>query len=320
MATDTGDAQATGLTEYQAVGAFEAMLAREEGDSDEAEGAEAEQEPAEAEEAEEPEGEPEEDEPSDDETDDEPAPLYTVKVNGEELQVPLDELVKGYSREADYSRNKNALAEAQKAIEAEKAALNPERELYRTLLPQLKAQLEADPYATIDLEHLRVNDPAEYAAVKADQATRKEQLAAVEAEQQRLTRAQQEEQANAFKAHLQQEQQRLVAAVPEWKDPEKAKAGFAEITAAAKARGFTDQDLANISDHRLYLLLRDAAAGQRLNASKPKAQAKVSAVKTARPGAGTQQPTKVSDYNRLRAKLRETGSEKVAAQLWEKFL
>lgn len=317
MSTETGDAQATGLTEHEAVGAFEALLAREEGDSDEAEDVEAEPQPAEAEEAEEEEGEPEEQ--SEEETDDQ-QPVYTVKVNGEELKVPLEELVKGYSREADYSRNKNALAEERRALEAERATLTPERELYRSLLPQLQAQLEADPYANVDLDRLRADDPAEYAAVVADKQTRKEQLAAVKAEQERLTRAQQEEQSKAFKEHLQQEQQRLLAAVPEWKDPEKAKAGFAEIAAAVKSYGFTDQDLASISDHRLYLMARDAAAGQKLRASKPKAQAKVEAVKTARPGAGTQQPKAVTDTARLRERLRRTGSEKDAAALFEKFI
>lgn len=44
-------------------------------------------------------------------------PKHKVKVRGEELEVDYDELVKGYSRNADYTRSKQELAEFRRATE-----------------------------------------------------------------------------------------------------------------------------------------------------------------------------------------------------------
>lgn len=69
------------------------------------------------------------DEDSDAETDEQPAdeedevettadevPLYKVKVNGEEKEVPLDEILAGYMRQQDYTRKTQELAEQRKNI------------------------------------------------------------------------------------------------------------------------------------------------------------------------------------------------------------
>lgn len=66
------------------------------------------------------------------ETSDEPT--YTVKVDGEEIAVPLSELVAGYSRTADYTRKTQQLAEQRKGLADAQA---------------LMAALERDPAQTI---------------------------------------------------------------------------------------------------------------------------------------------------------------------------
>ena len=43
---------------------------------------------------------------------------YTVKIDGEEFEVTLDELRNGYQRQADYTRKSQSLAEQRKAYEA----------------------------------------------------------------------------------------------------------------------------------------------------------------------------------------------------------
>ena len=53
--------------------------------------------------------ESEEEELDEDESEEEPD-VYVVKVDGEELEVSLDELVKGYSRQSDYTRKTQELA------------------------------------------------------------------------------------------------------------------------------------------------------------------------------------------------------------------
>ena len=57
----------------------------------------------------------------------ETAPSYTVKVDGEEVEVNLDELRNGYQRQADYTRKSQSLAEQRKAYEANLQAVQQER-------------------------------------------------------------------------------------------------------------------------------------------------------------------------------------------------
>ncbi len=54
---------------------------------------------------------------------DEPKPRYKVKASGEEVEVELDELIKGYQQGTDYTKKSQALAEQRKAIEAERSHL-----------------------------------------------------------------------------------------------------------------------------------------------------------------------------------------------------
>ena len=44
--------------------------------------------------------------------------LYTIKVDGEDVEVTLDELQNGYSRQRDYTRKTQELAEQRKSFEA----------------------------------------------------------------------------------------------------------------------------------------------------------------------------------------------------------
>ena len=53
--------------------------------------------------------------------------VYAVNINGEEHQVPLDELLKGYSRQSDYTRKTQELSEQRKEIEANHHQWNAER-------------------------------------------------------------------------------------------------------------------------------------------------------------------------------------------------
>ena len=57
---------------------------------------------------------------------------YTIKVDGEELEVGIDELKNGYQRQADYTRKSQALAEQRKeteAIQSERMQREQERQM-----------------------------------------------------------------------------------------------------------------------------------------------------------------------------------------------
>lgn len=226
----------------------------------------------------------------------EPAPeqpqSFKVQVDGEEVEVTLDELRKGYSREADYTRKTMALADEKKAalaeIESQKQSAKAEREQYKAVLDFWAKQIN-DSYGTPEeLEKLRTsadpNERQEYAIRVADRQLAKEKLAAIEAEQKRLKDQETSEQDKKFKAKQAEEIAALHKKIPDWKDPEKWKADSARITNYAQGHNLTQQELVNAvsSDHRIMLILHDAARYHELQTKKP-VPTKTPQIKTVQP-------------------------------------
>ena len=110
---------------------------------------------------------------------------FTVKVDGKEVSVTLDELQKGYSRTQDYTRKTQQIAEVRKQAEAETYAVRAEREQYAQLLGALQTQLQSSE-PQVDLERLYHEDPIEWIRQKEVMRDRQEKIVAIQGEQQRL--------------------------------------------------------------------------------------------------------------------------------------
>ena len=192
------------------------------------------------------------------EEEEKPAEVYTVKVDGKEIEVTLDELQKGYSRTQDYTRKTQQIAETRKAVEAEAAAIRAEREQYAQLLGALKQQLESAE-APPDLDRLYNEDPIEWVRQRELLRDKQEKLAAIQSEEQRLSQLTAQQRAKEMQAHLASQQEALIQAVPEWKDPKKAQAEKALLVEFGKKIGFSDEELKNVYDHRAVIALRKAA-------------------------------------------------------------
>jgi hypothetical protein len=318
-----------------AVNAFASILAPEEDnqeegkaqqpDVEETEGVEAEDEAEQVEEGEEPDADAEDDaDPEDeDESDGDEAeqPVYTIKVNGEEVEVTLDELQKGYSRTQDYTRKTQQLAEMRKAAEVETEAVRSERQQYSQLLEAMRQQVAASNPAEPNWEYLRKNDPIEFAAQWADHERRHKQMAAIQSEQVRLAEIQNYEQAQQLAAIVAQEKQILEEAIPEWKEPETAKREKAALVEFGKQIGFKPEELANITDHRAVVALRKAYLYDKLMAKKP--QVLKSTQKTAptlKPGTSSAMPRKNSDLVKAKQRLAKSGAVQDAAAAFENLL
>lgn len=197
---------------------------------------------------------------SDEEVEEEekPAEVYTVKVDGKEVEVTLDELQKGYSRTQDYTRKTQQIAETRKAVEAEAAAIRAEREQYAQLLGALKQQLESAE-TPVDIDRLYNEDPIEWMRQRELLRDKQEKLAAIQSEQQRLSQISEQQRAKEMEAHLATQREALIQAVPEWKDPKKAQAEKALLVEFGKKIGFSDEELKNVYDHRAVIALRKAA-------------------------------------------------------------
>jgi hypothetical protein len=202
-------------------------------------------------------------------SEDEPEPTYKVKVNGEEVEVPLSELAKGYSREQDYTKKTMALAEERKAIQSQFAnELKQTVELFESLDPILS---EAK---NIDWQTLAATDPATY--VQLQEAVKQRQAAVAEARA-KIAEATKGESATeqAQKAEeAKRETEALIKAVPELAEPEKLQGFATEAVNYLRGSGFEDGEIADLTDHRALLIIDKARRYDALEKSKAELPAK----------------------------------------------
>ena len=253
----------------------------------------------------------------------EEAPKYRVKANGEDLEVSLDELLNGYSRTADYQKKTQSLAEQRKAVEAERGKIDEAAKTRDTYAQRLQVieQLLSQQSAPENLQELKETDPIAYAIAVAERSERDKQLQAVYAERVRVQQEQQAMQGQQLRNHIEHEQQKLVAAIPEFKDDAKAEVIRRDIRTYAKSIGFSDQELSQVYDSRAVQTLYKAMQYEKLVAGKAGATKKVaSAPKTLKPG--TSNPTSSEQEARKKefARLKQTGNKNDAARLFERFL
>lgn len=254
-------------------------------------------------------------------TQDEAKPeIFTVKVDGKEVEVTLDELQKGYSRTQDYTRKTQQVAEARKAAEAELQAIRAEREQYAQLLGALSEQVKTAADPKIDWDRLYNEDPIEYVRQREVMRENREKAAAIQAEQQRLAEISQKEQMEQFQAVKAKESEALLEALPTWKDPAKAKAEKAMLVEFGQKMGFTPQELGNIYDHRVVLALRKAALYDQMQAKRQGIKPVVNnGPKPAKPGAAGR-VSQMSDSARATQRLAKTGRVQDAASAIELLL
>ena len=294
----------------QAASAFEGMM----GDSEEAEQGQAEGQP-------EYQQETDEVEYSEEESEEQPKPRYKVKASGEEVEVELDELIKGYQQGTDYTKKSQALAEQRKAIEAERSHLEyvkQERQAYAQKLQALDSFL-TQQHQGVDLEVLKETDPIGYAVAVAEQSQREKQLAVVRNEQQRIAHQQQAEHQASLQNHLRNESEKLVSLIPELATPQ-GDAVRKQIRDYAKSVGWTDQELSSVYDSRAVNTLYKAMKYEQLQKSKPELNKKLqSAPKMMRSGTSVPQAKSSQDKQAMQ-RLRETGKVQDAAKAFERFL
>jgi len=253
----------------------------------------------------------------------EESPKYRVKANGEELEVSLDELLNGYSRTADYQKKTQSLAEQRKAIEAERSKIADTariRDTYAQRLQVIEQKLQ-EQVGTEDLTQLRENDPVGYALAVADRSEREKQVYAIRAERQRVQQEQAQQQSQVLQSHVQQEQQKLVDLIPEFKDEAKAEVIRRDIRVYAKSIGFSDQELSQVYDSRAVTALYKSMMYDKLVAGKSGTLKKVqSAPKTLRPGTSNPKSSDQEAQKKDFERLRQSGNKKDAAKLFERFL
>lgn len=199
-----------------------------------------------------------------------------VKVNGEETSVSLKEMRDNYQM---YTAADRRLEEAKAKAESQ----NHEIEQSRTkaqeqlaaaagLIQELESELISESQS-IDWNKLRQDDPAEFAAKRAEIQQRQEKLEgykqkAVDEYRQTIQPTKPTEET------LQEERTKLLQKIPEWKDAKVADREKARLVNTLKGVGYSEDDIKGASDHRLFVLARMAMLGEstkeKVNAAKKK--------------------------------------------------
>ena len=246
---------------------------------------------------EEPEEEEEEASEEPDEEAEEEELLYAVTVNGEEQEVSLDELMKGYSRQSDYTKKTQDISEQRKEFEElskqyteEISQIQNERGQYvQALEHAIKTSLSgAEQFANIDWERLRSEDPMEFALKKDEYRDMQEKVRQNQQEQASIQQKQQEDYRKNLKEHLKKENDLLLEKMPEWGDSKKQK-GIAEgIRTFAKSIGFSDEEIGGLSDHRSLITIHKAKLYDDLQKADVKSKKVKNKPRVVRAGSGVQ--------------------------------
>jgi hypothetical protein len=128
--------------------------------------------------------------------------VYTIRVDGEDVDVTLDELQKGYSRQQAFTKRSQELAEQRRAFEAEQAETKQLRDTYAQQLELLTQQIQQTIPQEPDWVALSKEVSAEeYNRIKAGYDYQKQSLEQAEQERQRIAQEQQAEQQEQMQKH-----------------------------------------------------------------------------------------------------------------------
>ena len=285
----------------------ETLEADAEEQADEVEAADDEADEAEADEAE---AEDDDDDEEAEELEEEPASaLYTVKVDGVEKQVTLDELRRGYSGQEYIQTQMRQVAEGRKEVEAIYTALQNEAQQVAALRQRLEAgNIPQQPVPPS--RELFDADPIGYmeAKLKYDEDLASWQQSMGELEQVSTRQKQMEQQALQY--HLAQEMQKLQQAIPEFGDREKATQLRQAILETGQYYGYEPNELNEVSDSRAVRILHDAMKYRQMMAAQGEVQKKVDKARpVVKPGVKKTATTgKVKQRKQAVSRMKQTGS------------
>lgn len=249
---------------------------------------------------------------------------YTVKVNGEELKVTLDELKAGYSRDSDYRQKTQALQAERRAIEADRAKeherLSTERRTFQSALEALATELmQAGGPSDQELQRLRVEDPQSYLIAMEDRRARQQRVGAIFQQAEQNGRQHAESMKAAAQKALNEGRAKLPELIPEWRDSAvqdreaKALAGYME------RHGYSRDEIALLIDPRAVKLLRKAWQYDELQTRKPVIQKKVAQAPkpTVKPGPAPASRAQIEQDKQaaMHKQLKRTGRVEDAAAL-----
>jgi len=244
--------------------------------------------------------------------------LHQVIVNGEKIDVDLEELKAGYQKDADYRRKTEELAIEKRELKSEEDRLKKQYSTkmddLNSLVVTLNAEINNDMNSK-ELDRLWEEDPTE--AAKIDRRIQKRKNTIQEA-QQKLR----EHQQTQFQEILREEQRKLHLRHPEIADPIKGATVKSNIVSYLSSKGFSNEDVSRIYDSRMFDVIMDGMNFKKTKEAKPNlVSKKVKPTKFVKSGVKStkEELNSKSRLNQLKA-LKKSGSARDATELLMRYL
>jgi hypothetical protein len=249
----------------------------------------------------------------------------TTKVDGEQNEVNLSDLIKGYQLEKTYTRKNEAFIQQQKEW-------NEQREQAQT---KLDAELERVGYAfkyaqdqlthefnAINWSELEQSNPQEFLIQRQKFGERQAQINQGINQATQYAQSIKQEQAAELAAKQQQDlkaqDELLLKAIPEWSDNTVRAEQSKQVGEFLTKVGYSPEEVANITDHRVILMARNAMNGDKMKTDVNLAKKKVKKVpKLVKPSARQNvNQSKVTQQQKLVKRAQKTGRvDDIAAAL-----
>jgi len=246
---------------------------------------------------------------------------YPIKLDGEDMEITLDEALQGYQRQSDYTKKTQALANDKKQVEADKEALSRQRDHYKQTVDKLVSERQTQSTEEPDWDQLYEADPLQWMKQKEEFRTNKERSLELQQEQFRLQQEQQQEQQSQMQQFITQQHDVLLDAIPEWKDPQVMAREKSEIKQYAQSIGYRPEEVNQIYDSRAVLALR---TGMKASGLSGKGAAKLrpikEAIRSVTPGSAAQQPRKHTTVSKAKMKLAKSGKMSDAESIFKHLL
>ena len=244
--------------------------------------------------------------------------LHRIIVNGEKIDVDLDELKAGYQKDADYRRKTEELAIERRQLGSDKDRLTKDYSTKIEDLNNLTMTLNAEVNSELsskELDKLFDEDPTEAAKLERKIRRRKETIA----QAQRKLHSHQE---NQFQEILREEQKKVALKHPEFGDPVKGTTLKSNMRNYLLGRNFSDQEINQVYDSRMFDVIMDAMtfeSGQKLKPTLVSKKVKPS--KVVKSGVKETKDEKISQ-SRLETfkRLQRTGNPRDAVELLSKYV
>ena len=268
----------------------------------------------------------EESEESDEVEEEEEEPLFTVTANGQEIEVTYDELLKGYSRQSDYTRKTQELSNLRQEYERgaqQYAQALPELHGLKQQYSQALGEAVTNSVAglerfNIDWDRLREEDGGEYLLKREEFRQAQDEVRALEERKQYEDAQLAQEGKNQLQQRVAYEHSKLSEIIPEWNNAETRNALSVEIKNYALSSGFTQEELVHLYDHKQLITLMKAMKYDALQKPDLKAKKIKNTPKVVRSGKGTQKGEVSSKKTAAKMKrLRSSGHVDDAASILE---